>query len=200
MNSLEPEPQARPQPVPRYAGLVTRGMAFAIDAAIITAIAAVVVGAVELCLSIFKLSLSDLPDTLKAVLGVGGWILLNLVYFVGSWTLTGQTAGMRVLSIRVESKNGGLISIWRGVVRLAGLVLAAIPFMAGYLIILVSDRRRGLQDWLAGSVVVFSFERSLMWGGPLRGRMTRERRKLPAGPGPTDEARRPLLPGPRARP
>jgi uncharacterized RDD family membrane protein YckC len=115
------------------------------------------------------------------VLGAGGWIVLNLIYFVGSWTLTGQTAGMRVMSIRVESKSGGRLSTWRGVVRLVGLVLAAIPFLAGYLMILFNDRRRGLQDWLAGSVVVFSFERSLMWGGPLQHRMRRERQTLPPG-------------------
>jgi uncharacterized RDD family membrane protein YckC len=155
-------------------------VAFVIDAAIVNGIALVVVGSVSLALSVFGASLDDLPNTLKVVLGVGGWILLNALYFVGSWTLTGQTAGMRAMSIRVERRNGGRLPVWRGLLRLVGIVLAAIPLFAGYLMILVTDRRRGLQDWLAGSVVVFAYDQDV-WGGPLRRRLARERKRLETG-------------------
>ena len=40
-------------------------------------------------------------------------------------------------------------------VRLAGMVLAAIPLMAGYALILFDDRRQGLQDKLARTVVLY---------------------------------------------
>jgi uncharacterized RDD family membrane protein YckC len=166
------------QALPRYAGLVTRAAAFVIDAAIVNLIAFIVAGSVGLALSIFGSSLSDLSTPVKIVFGVGGWIALNLVYFVGSWTLTGQTAGMRVMSIRVEGRKGGRLSVWRAAVRAVGLVLAAIPLFAGYLVILVNDRRRGLQDWLAGSVVVFDYEGDVPWGGLLQKGMGRERQKL----------------------
>ena len=168
------------QPPIRYAGLVTRLVGFVIDAAIVTVIALVVTGSVSLVLSIFGSSIGDLPEWLKIVFGAGGWIVLNLVYFVGSWTLTGQTAGMRVMSIRVAGTNGGRLSIWRGTLRAAGMVLAAIPLFAGYLLILVNDRRRGLQDLLAGSVVIFSQDDD-GWGGPLQRRLSRERGRLTAG-------------------
>jgi uncharacterized RDD family membrane protein YckC len=36
------------------------------------------------------------------------------------------------------------------------MILAAIPFFAGYLLILVDDRRRGLQDMLAGTTVIYA--------------------------------------------
>jgi len=39
-------------------------------------------------------------------------------------------------------------------VRLVGVVLATIPLFAGFLPILFTDRRRGLADWLADTVVV----------------------------------------------
>jgi uncharacterized RDD family membrane protein YckC len=39
--------------------------------------------------------------------------------------------------------------------RFVGMIIAAIPLFAGYLMILVDDRRRGLHDRLAGTVVVF---------------------------------------------
>jgi len=42
------------------------------------------------------------------------------------------------------------------VLRLAGLVLAALPLFAGFVPILFDDRRRGVQDMLAGTVVVFA--------------------------------------------
>jgi len=183
------------QPPLRYAGLVTRLVGFLIDAAIVTIIALAVTGSVSLVLSIFGKSIGDLPSWLKIVLGAGGWIVLNLAYFVGSWSLTGQTAGMRVMSIRVAKQSGGRLSVWRGAVRAAGLILAAIPFFAGYLLILVNDRRRGLQDLLAGSVVIFSYDRDLEWGGPLQRRLARERKRLSAGRAPHDEHARPLLPG-----
>ena len=38
--------------------------------------------------------------------------------------------------------------------RLAGLILAALPLFAGLLTILVDDGRRGVHDMLAGAVVV----------------------------------------------
>jgi uncharacterized RDD family membrane protein YckC len=39
-------------------------------------------------------------------------------------------------------------------VRVAGLVLAALPLFAGFVPILFNDRRRGLADWMADTVVV----------------------------------------------
>jgi hypothetical protein len=40
-------------------------------------------------------------------------------------------------------------------VRLVGLGLAIIPLGAGFLPVLVDDRRRALQDFLAGTVVLY---------------------------------------------
>jgi uncharacterized RDD family membrane protein YckC len=143
---------------PRYAGLVTRLVAFVIDAAIINGVAFLLVAAASLVLSVFGSSLDDLPDWLLVVAGAGGWLLLAGSYFVGSWALTGQTVGMRLMAIRVVKRDGGHVSIWRALRRLVGAVIAAIPLFAGYLLILVDDRRRGLQDRIAGTVVVFVTE------------------------------------------
>jgi uncharacterized RDD family membrane protein YckC len=71
------------------------------------------------------------------------------------WSTTGQTPGSRLLRIRVcRANDGGVLRPRRSLLRLAGLVLAAIPLGAGFLPILVDNRRRGIQDMLAGSVVV----------------------------------------------
>ena len=107
----------------RYEGLVTRGIAFAIDAAIIDLIAVLVAGAVALVLSVLSVS-KDSVDTL--LVAAGGALFL-------AWSVIGPG---------------------RAAVRFAGLVLAAIPLLAGFLPILFDQRRRGLQDMLAGTVVV----------------------------------------------
>jgi uncharacterized RDD family membrane protein YckC len=165
---------------PHYVGIVTRFVAFVIDAAIVTLIAFVVVGSVSLALSIFGTSIDDLPTAVNVIFGVAGWVLLNTAYFVGGWALVGQTVGQRAMRIRVQRDRrlGGRIGVWRGVVRLAGAVLAAVPLFAGYLPILFSDRRRGLHDWLARTVVVFDTEQKVVWGSPLQREIALERQQL----------------------
>src|SRR6187401_3128604 len=102
-----------PAALPVYAGLATRGVAFVIDAMIVNAVAFGIAASASLALSIFGVSLDELPTALSVAVGAGGWIALNLAYFIGSWTLAGQTTGMRLMSIRVERTNGGPLSFRR---------------------------------------------------------------------------------------
>jgi uncharacterized RDD family membrane protein YckC len=157
-----------PTGAPRYAGLATRTVAFVIDAAIINGVAFLLVAGASLVLSMFGSSIEDLPDWLAITGGVVGWIVLAGTYFVASWVLTGQTVGMRVMAIRVSKRDGGHVSVWRGLRRLVGLVIAAIPLFAGYLLILVDNRRRGLQDRIAGTVVVFVTDKGDVASSPAR--------------------------------
>jgi uncharacterized RDD family membrane protein YckC len=143
---------------PTYAGLVTRFVAFVIDAVVVNGIAFVVGAAVSLALSLFGISLDELPATASVAVAAGGWLVLNFVYFAGSWTLTGQTTGMRLMTIRVVRTSGGRPGLRQSLWRLVAMLIAAIPLFAGYLLILVDDRRRGLHDRLAGTLVVFLTE------------------------------------------
>jgi uncharacterized RDD family membrane protein YckC len=143
------EPAVRPRV---YVGLVTRAIAFALDAALVNAVAIITASIVALTLSV----LSD-PDELRTVLiAIGGvaWLLWTIGYFVTFWSTTGQTPGNRVMRFRVTAANGGPLIPRRALIRFAGLTLAAIPLFAGFALILFDDRRRGLHDLLARSVVV----------------------------------------------
>jgi uncharacterized RDD family membrane protein YckC len=151
--------------LPTYAGLVTRLFAFVIDAAIINAVAFALAAGASLALSIFGVSLDELPKAVSIAVGAGGWLIICVVYFTASWTLTGQTTGARLMKVRVAAVNGEHISTWRALRRLVGMVIAALPLFAGYLPILVDDRRRGLHDRLAGTVVVFVPEAESKAGG-----------------------------------
>lgn len=143
---------AVPAPAEPYVGLVTRLLAFGLDAAIVNAVAVAVAAVIALAGSMFSL-----PTALKAVLvAVGGvaYVLWSAGYFIVFWSTTGQTPGNRLLRIRVRASGGGPLKPRRALLRFVGLTLAALPLMAGYLMILVDDRRRGLHDVLARSVVV----------------------------------------------
>ncbi|HEU0024846.1 MAG TPA: RDD family protein [Thermoleophilaceae bacterium] len=138
---------------PPYAGLVTRAIAFAIDAAIVDGAGVVVAVVVGLGLSIL-----DTPDKVTDVLLVVGgvvFVIWTLAYFVAFWSTTGQTPGMRVMRIRVrQSETDEPPRLRWALVRLVALFLAALPLLLGFLPILLNDRRRGLQDFLGRSVVV----------------------------------------------
>ena len=137
-----------------YAGLATRTVAFAVDAAIINLVAWGVAAVVALGLSLLKV-----PDdvvTVMAVIGAViavGWAISYFAYF---WSATGQTPGDRLLGIQVVQAGGGEPPhLGRAVVRVLCLPLAAIPLCAGFLMILVDRRRRALQDVVVGTVVIY---------------------------------------------
>ena len=134
-----------------YAGLITRTLAFAIDAAVINGVS-LVVGVV------FTLVFSVLPESheLRTVIVAAGgvvYVLWTVGYFVAFWTTTGVTLGNRVMQIRVVRADGSRLRPRHALVRLAGMVVGLFLFL-GYVPILVTERRRGLQDWLAGTVVM----------------------------------------------
>jgi uncharacterized RDD family membrane protein YckC len=134
-----------------YSGLVTRGIAAAIDALLIDLAALFVAAVVALILSIFPVG----RDT-KTLLAVAGGVLFAIWvvgYFVTFWSTTGQTPGDRVMRLRVLREDGGTLKPLRALLRLvvAGLGLV---FLLGYIPILLNDRRRAVHDWAAGTVVI----------------------------------------------
>ena len=136
----------------RYGGIATRAVALATDGLLTVVLYTSVVGIASLVASLVG---GLRPEWLVGVLLGSGWLLVVGVYFVLFWSTAGQTPGMRLLHLRVRGPTGGTPSIGRSLVRLVGLVLAIVPFFAGFLPVLFTDRRRGLPDFLAGTVVVY---------------------------------------------
>ena len=97
------------------------------------------------------------PQWLVGLLLGLGWILIAGGYFVLFWSTTGQTPGMRLFRLRVHS-SGAVPSVGRSIVRMVGLVLAIVPFFLGFVPVLFDERRRGLPDFLAGTVVKYEDE------------------------------------------
>jgi uncharacterized RDD family membrane protein YckC len=145
--------------VNEYAGFVTRAIAFAIDVALIDLAAFIV--ALVVGLGISALEVPDVVVTLTIAIGGVVFLAWFVGYFAMFWSTTGQTPGARVMGVRVVCASGGEpVRLRAAVVRLAGVVLAAIPLFASFLLILIDDRRRGLQDRLARTVVVYASDES----------------------------------------
>jgi uncharacterized RDD family membrane protein YckC len=143
-----------PVPEPRgpvYAGVVTRTIAFALDAALINLVAVTVGAVVALVFSV--LPVSDPLPTVLAIAGGGLFVAWVIGYFVTFWTTTGETPGNRVMRIRVVRADGARLRPRHAVARLAGIVLS-LPLLWGFVPILVTDDRRGLHDLMAGTVVL----------------------------------------------
>jgi len=147
-----PAAVARPYADEPGVGLITRLIAFGIDAAIINLLAAI-----SAALVVVALSVITVPHDLDAVLlAIGGaaYIIWIAAYFVTFWTATGQTPGGRLLRLRVVAMGGERLIPRRALLRFIGLTLAALPFFAGYFMIVFTRQRRGLQDVLARTLVI----------------------------------------------
>jgi uncharacterized RDD family membrane protein YckC len=133
-----------------YAGFVTRLIAFAIDAAIVNVVALMVAVVVTLVFSVIPES----RDSDKLVVAIGGiaFALWSIGYFLTFWTTTGQTPGYRAMQIKVTREDGARLRPRHAIARLVGIVLS-LPLFVGFIPILFTRRRRGLPDWLSGTVV-----------------------------------------------
>jgi uncharacterized RDD family membrane protein YckC len=147
--------------VTEYAGLATRTVAFALDAAIINVVVWAVAAIVALGLSLLKVP--DTVITVLAVIGAGIAIVWSVAYFAFFWSSTGQTPGNRLLGIQVvEARSAEPPHVGRAVLRVLALPLAALPLCAGFLMILVDRERRALQDHLVRTRVIYVREPELV--------------------------------------
>jgi uncharacterized RDD family membrane protein YckC len=136
------------------AGLVTRALGLAIDAAIINGTFFLLsAGFTFIVTAVF----GDFETTSAPALALGAvtFIAIMCGYLLFFWTLAGQTPGMRLLGIRLIDFDGSpRLTMRTAVRRLIGVVLSAIPLGLGFLMVLVSDRRRGLMDRIANTEVI----------------------------------------------
>jgi uncharacterized RDD family membrane protein YckC len=143
--------EERAPPGVEYSGIVTRGVAFVVDAVIVNGIAIVVAAAAAIVISLF-------PGThklhaLEAVIAAAVFAVWSIAYYATFWATTGQTPGDRVMQIRVTRSDGSPLHAVRAIARVGATVLAALPLFAGFLPIALTERRRGLNDWLVDTIV-----------------------------------------------
>jgi uncharacterized RDD family membrane protein YckC len=141
-----------PAPAGLYAGVVSRAIALGIDAAIVQGTLLAIAALLGLVASLVG---GAHLDTAGQVIAAAVWLLATAGYFVAGWSLTGQTLGMRAMELAVcRHDSASPPTLARSIVRVIWLGLCIIPFFAGFLPALFDNRRRGLHDMVAGTVVV----------------------------------------------
>jgi uncharacterized RDD family membrane protein YckC len=135
-----------------YAGLVTRAIALAIDAAIVQGALLLIAGMLSLIASLVGgVEFGTVAKVLTAV----GWVVVTAGYFVVGWSTAGQTLGMRSMELSVLTADALLPPRpLRSLVRVVFLALCILPLFLGFLPVLFDRRRRGLHDMVAGTVVL----------------------------------------------
>jgi uncharacterized RDD family membrane protein YckC len=144
-----PRPQLRLEP----AGVVSRALAFTVDALLLVAVLSVALA---------------LAGTVGAVLGwdplilVRGlaagfaaalpslWVALNAVL----WAAAGRTPGKALFGLRVVRTDGTPVRLGRATLRSLAYFFSVV-MLVGFLWVLADPRRQAWHDKLAGTVVVY---------------------------------------------
>ena len=134
-------------------GFASRAAAFVLDLAVVGAAGALSLWLARLAATVLLARLRPGPE-LYTLGGPTALLLLAVAYNVGAWTLFGATLGKALLGLRVVGPDGKPPRIGRALLRCAGYWLSAVPFMLGFLAILVDPQRRAWHDRLAKTSVV----------------------------------------------
>jgi uncharacterized RDD family membrane protein YckC len=138
-----------------HAGAVSRALAMAVDGVVVNLAFTGLVAVATLIDNAFGGG-SGGASSFAIAIGSTAWLSLGAVYLVGFWSLLGQTPGMRFVGIRLNLPR---LPLWRSVKRLIGLGLAVITFGVGFLGIVFGERRRGWDDSLADTDVLYDDRR-----------------------------------------
>jgi len=143
------------------AGVVTRGLALAIDAMLVVAglVAGVWLTSVVVDLVRFRTpGFPDLSATMWRAISVGTFFAYN----VAGWWLFGRTIGKALLGLRVETLHGGAVPLWRSCLRMLFYPVSALLLGLGFAIALVTPQRRALHDLVAGTRVSYHDDRHVL--------------------------------------
>jgi uncharacterized RDD family membrane protein YckC len=142
---------------PAYAGFVTRATGLILDDLIIVVVGTL--GLIGAGLILDAVIPGGLRVDLESVLGAAAWAsVLTTAYFVGFWSLAGQTPGMRLMRIVVVPESGDRLTVWRALRRMVGVVACWLTLGLGFALVLVDDRRQGLHDKIAKTFVLYERE------------------------------------------
>ena len=80
--------------------------------------------------------------------------VVGIVYTVGFWTAQGATPGKMAVGIEITTVDGESIGFGRALLRYIGYFFSAIILLIGFLMIAFTRQKRGLHDYIAGTVVI----------------------------------------------
>jgi uncharacterized RDD family membrane protein YckC len=138
----------------RYAGIVTRCVAFLLDLVVIAALFALAGALLEYLLGVLlghDVAFRESSRQAEVVLGVWAFVALAVPLAVG-----GRTFGMGVVGLRAVDADGHPLGAGRALLRTLLLPLSFALAGLGFALIALRTDRRALHDLLARSAIVYS--------------------------------------------
>lgn len=138
-----------------YAGFVSRIIAWIIDSLIVAIVIFFSSWIGDFVLSSFPFQ-SDIYRYLIVAVVLLFDLSFYLFYYIGLWMMQGQTPGKVIMGLRVVRTDGERLKLRNAILRFLGYWLSAALLFTGYLLVLIDNRRQGLHDKLAGTIVVYA--------------------------------------------
>jgi uncharacterized RDD family membrane protein YckC len=140
----------------RYAGAVSRVLAFLLDAALIGAVFGVLSVLTTEALQIIA-NITWSADEHRLLVGAL-YVLWQFLYFAGLTASGGRTIGKAVLGIFVVQQDGTPVTSKGAVLRTVAFPVSFLLFGAGFLLGVVRRDRRQLHDLVGGTAVVYAWD------------------------------------------
>ena len=155
---LEPQPllSSDGEVAPTYAGFWVRFGAILIDTVVI-GLGVVILGIISgIVVALVSPDALDNPASdWFGILANLGQSIVSAAYFVFMHSSSKQaTLGKMALGLKVTDLDGGRIGVGKSFLRLIGTFVSAVLLMIGYLMVAFTERKQGLHDKIAGTLVV----------------------------------------------
>ncbi len=131
-----------------YGGFWIRLVAYIIDAILLSVAFSVVAAIVGV--SIWNPNLEDYDPTLNVVSFVIGWLYFTVL----ESSERGATVGKMAMGLRVVTSDGQRLSFLNATGRYFAKIISAIILFIGFIMIGFTDKKRGLHDMIAGTLVI----------------------------------------------
>ena len=154
--SRVPAPTAAEKRLGQYAGFATRVVALAIDVGVLWGVFTLAVAGLQLFVEL--ITGTKVQATHNRPVWDVALTIWSFVYFAVQWSLSARTAGMAFMGLRVVRRDGSRFGVKTACLRTLGLALCAIIPIPAVIVVLCSRERRCLDDMIAGTAVVYSWD------------------------------------------
>ena len=140
----------------RYAGPVTRLLAYLADLGIISVLFGLTLTLVSAAVEVatpWKINLSK--DGLGVTIIYLAWAGL---YFANSWMLRAKSPGMALLGLRIVRADGTELDRRHALIRIAAFPLGFLTLGLGFLGIILGRSRQAIYDRIADTAVVYGWD------------------------------------------
>jgi uncharacterized RDD family membrane protein YckC len=131
-----------------YGGFWIRFVAYIIDAILLGIVGSVLASLFGV--SIWDPKIENYDPTLNIVSFVLGWLYFALM----ESSERGATVGKMAMGLRVVTSDGQRLSFLNATGRYFAKILSAIILCIGFIMIGFTDKKRGLHDMIAGTLVI----------------------------------------------